>query len=50
MGGVTVFKPCEKKCGKCEPCEAFQKVVKEIDLTKRSLRDRIMEKPFYARD
>jgi hypothetical protein len=46
MSGLKVYKPCEKKCGQCKPCKEFAKVVKEIDLTKRSERDR-MEKPLW---
>ena len=44
MSGLKSYKPCEKKCGKCDPCKDFAKVVQQIDLTKRSKRDR-MEKP-----
>lgn len=46
MSGLKVYKPCEKKCSKCDRCKEFAKVVKEIDLTKRSERDR-MEKPLW---
>lgn len=46
MSGLKVYKPCEKKCNKCEQCKEFAKVVKEIDLTKRSDHDR-MEKPIW---
>lgn len=31
-----IYKPCESKCGKCKPCKEFEKVVKQIDLTRVS--------------
>lgn len=37
---VTVYKRCESKCGKCHKCAEFARVVKQIDLERRSVSDR----------
>ncbi len=39
MSGVTTYRPCEKRCGTCDQCKAFAKVVGEIDLAKVSASD-----------
>ena len=40
---TKIYKKCEKKCNKCDQCKEFAKVVKEIDLTKRSERDKMVK-------
>ncbi len=33
---AKTYKLCDKKCGSCRKCKEFQKVVSQIDLSKKS--------------
>ena len=37
---ATIFKPCEKKCGTCKRCKDFDKVLREMDLSRTSPSER----------
>lgn len=48
--GCKIFKPCEKKCERCEACREFKKVASQIDLQKKSKHSLMTPRIWAERD